>query len=489
MEQFIGNYQVIKKVGAGGMAEVFLASHKLVPNLKVILKILKDRTLEERFKQEADKLALLDGHKHICSIKDFFVFEDKFVIAMEYIEGVTLLDYIYALDRIPIDNCIKIIQNILETLKFAHDNDIYHRDIKPNNIMIDNNSIVKVIDFGIAKGKGDPNLTVIGGMCGTLAYMAPEQFTKNQPTNFALIDIYACGVTLYFMTTGELLFQDDNELTIRDSKLNTVPAKPQKLNPDIPDSLNEIIMKSIEKDPVKRYQTIDEMLEAFDKNEITKGKTIPEDKPTVISKKKDFEKDKKKSRIPVLYLGIIGVLLLFYIVYDYSQNQNNVNDNIDSSKTNPTIIVDNITDTQKTNIKEKDNILSQPELPAISSKNKNQDNPVKEEITKQDRPIITKKETVEESIYSPAGINQNDSASIKAVNTNTLCNFIIGSKPPGADIYINSELQSEQTNHTFQLEPGNYIISVKLAGYPSKVDTIQIVTGDKKRKKMFEFSK
>jgi len=262
-EQFIGNYKILKKIGAGGMAKVYLAVHKDVPNLRVVLKILSDSRLVERFKQEADKLALLDGNPHICQIKHFFNHGDDFVIAMEYIDGATLEDIIKTKEKLPVDESIKIVGDILDILGFAHQKKIFHRDIKPGNIMIDKNGQVKIIDFGIAKADSDPNLTLAGTACGTPAYMAPEQFTPTDKVDYAMVDVYATATTLYYMLTGELPFKGDNEFALRDAKLFNQPEKPSKLNSALPRKLDDIILKALEKNPQDRYATCAEMLQAL----------------------------------------------------------------------------------------------------------------------------------------------------------------------------------------------------------------------------------
>ena len=226
-QQFIGEYRVLQKIGAGGMGKVFLAVHRDVPNLKVILKTLTDPRLADRFHQEADKLALLDGHPAICRIKHFFQYGEELVIAMEYIEGLTL-DKKYELEGQPsIDEAVKMVCEILDILEFAHGKGIAHRDIKPSNVMIDKAGRIKVIDFGIAKAESDPNLTQAGAGLGTPAYMAPEQFNPSPDTNFAIADVYAAGTCLYFLLTGKLPFKADNEFAMRDAKLFSKPAKPR----------------------------------------------------------------------------------------------------------------------------------------------------------------------------------------------------------------------------------------------------------------------
>ncbi len=262
-EEFIGSYKVLEKLGAGGMAQVFLAVHQDVPNLKVVLKVLSDPRLGERFKQEADKLALLDGHPNICRIKHFFSHGDDIVIAMEYIDGVTLEEKIDSMGRLEVREAVQICGDVLDIMSFAHQKDIYHRDIKPGNIMIDKSSQVKVIDFGIAKGKTDPNLTIAGTACGTPAYMAPEQFNPTDQADYALWDIYAVGTTLYMMLTGECPFKGDNPFALRDAKLFSDPPSPRSLNPEIPKPLEDIVLKSLARESNQRYQTADEMRTAL----------------------------------------------------------------------------------------------------------------------------------------------------------------------------------------------------------------------------------
>lgn len=262
---YIGNYRVIKKIGAGGQARVYLAVHKDVPNLRVILKILSDATLADRFKQEADKLALLDGHPSICRIKHFFNEGDDLVIAMEYIHGETLDQLIADAGKMPAREILTIVKKLLSVLEFAHQREVFHRDIKPSNIMITKEGDVKVIDFGIAKSKSDPNLTQAGASCGTPAYMAPEQFTPTEETDYALVDIYAVGVTMYYALTGKLPFKADNEFLMRDMKLASDPPPPRTYNSTISGELEALVMKALRKDPEERFQSVAELLQTVEK--------------------------------------------------------------------------------------------------------------------------------------------------------------------------------------------------------------------------------
>ncbi len=262
-DQFIGNYQILRKIGAGGMASVYLAVHRDVPNLKVVLKVLSDPRLVERFRQEADKLALLDGNAHICQIKHFFNHGDEIVIAMEYIDGEALDQTIKDKGKLPADEALDITSEVLDTLAFAHEKGVFHRDIKPSNIMVDRRGQVKIIDFGIAKSANDPTLTMAGSSCGTPSYMAPEQFNPTDQINYALADVYATGTTLFFLLTGQLPYKGDNPFALRDAKLFTEPAKPRDIDPSIPKPLEQIILKSIASDPEKRFGSVMEMKEAI----------------------------------------------------------------------------------------------------------------------------------------------------------------------------------------------------------------------------------
>jgi len=311
-EQYIGSYKILKKVGAGGMAQVFLAVHKDVPNLKVVLKVLSDPRLVERFKQEADKLALLAGNAHICQIKHFFNHGDDIVIAMEYIEGTTLDDIVKTDDKMAIDIALKITADVLSTLSFAHQKGIYHRDIKPSNIMVDQSGQVKIIDFGIAKSETDPNLTIAGSACGTPAYMAPEQFNPADDIQYAPVDIYAVGTTLYYLVTGKLPFEGDNAFSLRDAKMFNDAVPPRKVNPGISKELNDIILKSIDKEPEKRYASAADMREAL----LAVGGVASVDTEKTVHIKSKSSTPGKPSKSPMgIIIGAAALIAIAAVVY------------------------------------------------------------------------------------------------------------------------------------------------------------------------------
>lgn len=313
-DQFIGNYRILKKVGAGGMAKVYLAVHRDVPNLKVVLKVLSDPRLVERFKQEADKLALLDGNANICQIKHFFNHGDDIVIAMEYIDGVTLEDIIVAEKRLPIDKSLQITSEVLGTLDFAHQKKIFHRDIKPGNIMLDGKGQTKIIDFGIAKSDTDPHLTIAGGACGTPTYMAPEQFNPTDQVNYALTDVYAVGTMLFYMLTGKLPFEGDNPFLLRDAKLSSEPPKPRSLNPDISKELENIILKAMDKEPEKRFASASQMQQEIDS--LRRGSPKEDKKshrPTTEAESIPSTKKSRRMTVPLLVILLAVVVVAVYM--------------------------------------------------------------------------------------------------------------------------------------------------------------------------------
>jgi serine/threonine protein kinase len=312
-EQLIGNYRVLKQIGAGGMAKVYLAVHKDIPNLKVILKILSDPRLVQRFKQEADKLALLDGNANICRIKHFFTHGDDVVIAMEYIDGVTLEEKLKTDGKLPISESLRIVASVLDILDFAHERGVCHRDIKPSNIMIDTTGTVKIIDFGIAKGESDPSLTLAGTACGTPAFMAPEQFTPSEDTDYVLIDVYATGTTLYCMLTGQQPFKGENEFALRDAKLFTEPARPRDLASGISRELEACVLRAIEKRPEDRFQSAKEMrkaVKALSRDGETRQIERTQDVPAAPPKK-------KSKPLPMALLGGVaaGVVVIALILW------------------------------------------------------------------------------------------------------------------------------------------------------------------------------
>ena len=260
--QRISHYQIIETLGAGGMGTVYKAED-LKLKRTVALKFLapdltRDPEAKNRFIHEAQAASALQ-HNNICTIYDIDETGDgQMFICMEYYEGETLKKKI---ERKPLDieEAINIAIQVAQGLDKAHKKGIIHRDIKPANIMITNDGVAKIVDFGLAKLAGQTKLTKEGATVGTVAYMSPEQ-AKGEEINHRS-DIWSLGIVLYEMLTGELPFKGDYDQAVIYSILN---EKQEPLETDTPVELEQIIDKCLEKKPDDRYQDIGELIDELE---------------------------------------------------------------------------------------------------------------------------------------------------------------------------------------------------------------------------------
>ena len=261
-----GRYKITGIVGLGGMAVVYEAEDLAVSNRKVALKMLKDEIGEDeqevkRFVNESKAVAML-SHPNILHIYDVNVsgYSERKYIVMEFIDGITLKDYISRKGRLNWRESISYTEQILNALGHAHERGIIHRDIKPQNIMLLRNGNIKVADFGIAKIQNSEPLTMTDKAIGTVHYISPEQASgASQITNVS--DIYSVGVLMYEMTTGRLPFTGNSPIQIAMMQVNDPPQDPRIINPEIPKGLSQIILKSMSKPPERRYQSAGEMIQ------------------------------------------------------------------------------------------------------------------------------------------------------------------------------------------------------------------------------------
>ncbi len=259
----LGNrYQIIEKVGNGGMATVYKAEDKVLKR-NVAVKILRDEftTDEEfikRFEIEAQSAARL-VHPNIVSIFDVGVEENLYYIVMELIQGKTLKEIIIE-ERgpLPWKWSVNVAIQIASALEMAHKNNIIHRDIKPHNIIITEDGIAKVTDFGIAKAVSNSTITAFGTTIGSVHYFSPEH-ARGGFTD-AKSDLYSLGVVMYEMVTGKVPFDADTPVSVALKHMQEEPEEPIELNPNLPGAVNKIIMKALKKDTTLRYQTASEML-------------------------------------------------------------------------------------------------------------------------------------------------------------------------------------------------------------------------------------
>ena len=261
--KLLGNrYEIIEKVGNGGMATVYKATDKVLKRY-VAVKILRDEftTDEEfikRFEVEAQSAARL-AHPNIVSIYDVGVDGNLYYIVMELIQGKTLKEIILEeKGPLPWKWSVNVAIQIASALEMAHKNNIIHRDIKPHNIIITEDGVAKVTDFGIAKAVSNSTITAFGTTIGSVHYFSPEH-ARGGFTD-AKSDLYSLGVVMYEMVTGRVPFDADTPVSVALKHMQEQPEEPIEVNPNVPIAINKIIMRALQKDTTLRYQTATEML-------------------------------------------------------------------------------------------------------------------------------------------------------------------------------------------------------------------------------------
>lgn len=254
-------YEILEKIGNGGMATVYKAKCHVL-NRFVAVKVLKEEFITDidfikRFRSEAQTAASLT-HPNIVSIYDVGNEGDVYYIVMELIQGKTLKEIIVEDGKLSWKWSVNIAIQIASALETAHRNNLIHRDIKPHNIIITEDGMAKVTDFGIAKAVSNSTITAFGTTIGSVHYFSPEH-AKGGVTD-AKSDIYSLGIVMYEMLTGRVPFDADTPVSVALMQVQEEPIEPRKLNPQIPISVNNIILKAMQKDPADRYQNATEML-------------------------------------------------------------------------------------------------------------------------------------------------------------------------------------------------------------------------------------
>ncbi|EGF3616435.1 Stk1 family PASTA domain-containing Ser/Thr kinase [Listeria monocytogenes] len=349
-------YKILHAIGGGGMANVYLA-HDIILDRDVAVKILRidladESNLIRRFQREAQSATSL-VHPNIVSVYDVGEENDLHYIVMEHVDGMDLKQYIHENHPISYEKAVDIMLQIVSAVAIAHQHHIIHRDLKPQNILIDHDGVVKITDFGIAMALSETSITQTNSLLGSVHYLSPEQARGGMATQKS--DIYSLGIVLYELLTGKVPFDGESAVSIAIKHLQADIPSAREQNPEIPQSLENIIIKATAKDPFLRYQNAEEMekdlqtclnkdrlnepkyvfptddgdtkaipiiatkdtMQNLDKTIVPEGKVaaeaVPEEKKD--KKKKKMSKKKKITLIvfSVIAIFIIGILLLWLL--------------------------------------------------------------------------------------------------------------------------------------------------------------------------------
>ncbi len=258
-----GRYRVSSRLGSGGMAEVYLAQDTLLGR-QVALKLLHHRFAEdqefvERFRREASSAAGL-SHPNVVAVFDRGEWDGTYYIAMEYLPGRSLKAVVREHGALSPQDATDIVVQILLATRFAHKRGIIHRDIKPHNVILDEEGRAKVTDFGIARA-GASDMTLTGSIMGTAQYLSPEQAQGHAVSESS--DLYAVGVVLYELLTGQVPFEGESPVTVALKQVSVEPTPPSALNPAVTPALEAVVMRSLAKEPAARFANADEFIAAL----------------------------------------------------------------------------------------------------------------------------------------------------------------------------------------------------------------------------------
>ena len=257
-----GRYRVLRKIGSGGMADVWLAEDAHLQR-QVALKVLhsrfaQDREFVERFRREAESAAGLH-HPNVVAVFDRGEVDGTYYIAMQYLEGRSLKQLI-DLGLTP-EQSVYLIRQVLEGARFAHRHGVVHRDLKPHNVIVDDEGKAVVTDFGIARA-GVSEITQTGSVMGTPHYLSPEQAQGEEVTPVS--DLYSIGVILYEALAGRVPFEGESAVAVAMKQVSQAPQRPSSINPDVSPALDSVVMRALEKSPGDRFQNADAFIAALD---------------------------------------------------------------------------------------------------------------------------------------------------------------------------------------------------------------------------------
>ncbi len=333
-------YEIIKSIGEGGMANVYLANDTILDR-EVAVKVLRgdlstDEKFIRRFQREALSVSNL-SHPNIVEVYDVGEEDGQYYIVMEYIEGKTLKQLLNKRGALTLPEVIDIMTQLTDGLSHAHEAYIIHRDIKPQNIMIEDNGTVKITDFGIAMAVNATQFTQTNSVMGTVHYLPPEQANGKGAT--VKSDIYSLGILMYELLTGSVPFKGDNAVEIALKHMKEKLPSIRKQNPLIPQSVENIVIKACAKNPRNRYDTVKEMHDdivsamerenekkivfEYPENDLDEPKVNTVSKPKKVVDKPTEEEEKILDKEPIvveskgknkIIIGLSAVLVLFIII-------------------------------------------------------------------------------------------------------------------------------------------------------------------------------
>jgi serine/threonine protein kinase/Flp pilus assembly protein TadD len=311
---FANRYHILEELGRGGMGRVYKAIDTQIDE-KVGLKLLNpevaaDEKTRERFRNEL-RLTRQISHRHICRVYDFSEFEGQSYISMEYVSGEDLKSLIRRVGELTSGKAVFIARQICEGLAEAHRLGIIHRDLKPHNVMIDRDGNVRIMDFGIARTYRKEGMTDTGVIIGTPEYMSPEQVEGRDLDQRS--DIYSLGILLYEMLTGRVPFRGDTPLSVAVKQKTERPLAPRRINPQISEEIDRIILKCLEKDRSKRFQDAEELLEELKSIEVAYPTTtrVKPERKTRTTREITVKFNLSKAYIPTLV--VIAVLIIGFV--------------------------------------------------------------------------------------------------------------------------------------------------------------------------------
>jgi eukaryotic-like serine/threonine-protein kinase len=258
-----GRYRVLSRLGSGGMADVYLAEDRLLGR-QLAVKVLhhhfaEDQEFVERFRREASSAAGL-SHPNIVGIFDRGEWNGTYYIAMEYVAGRSLKTVVREQGALDPATAIDIVTQILRAARFAHKRGVIHRDLKPHNVILDEEGRARVTDFGIARA-GASDMTLTGSIMGTAQYLSPEQAQGHAVSGRS--DLYAVGIILYELLTGAVPFDGETAVAIAFKQVSAEPRAPSELQPGVPGALDAVVLRALAKDPARRFADAEEFIAAL----------------------------------------------------------------------------------------------------------------------------------------------------------------------------------------------------------------------------------